>query len=925
MDADLRQKEKKLQENKRTIEAQRKAIQELQFENERLSMKLEDKINENKDLTTENNTTRHLCNLLKETCTRSTEKMNKYENESEETRQLSAQNNEHVERMIAAFEELRMQAENTRLEMIFKLKEEMEQRDHLEKSFHSELTKNEQKLLQLKQLHKEKDDEVKQMMAQLQESKILHEQFLQEREQKNEKLEDLHETQQKLLAELQKTEASLHKSEADRQTLEADLEMALKKIIQVTREKETLIEELNQTKAGHASTVCELKDKNSNLEKSLKIEHEGIKELQDCLDKVSSELEKKTIELGEMAVMKNEKERELQGLTKALENEREVQQGLEEQLLNEKIKNETVINELETTITVFNDLKEKIQKLTDEKKYLAKTTEQLQKELVDLKDIVQTKENEINEVQTKLTAALGKEGNSSEKLEKLHIILREEKKKYEDLSLNYNSLLTEKEKKLQEVADATSKIQSLQKNLSANKKSEDEANKVIEKLEEKNKQQRDEIGSLKESMKIQGDKAENQLEEHEENIKNVQNEISKKEKQLKTLETKLSTLKKQVENKNKSIEELQQENKALKKKISAESKQCSAHIDEVNELKLELESVKEQYEENIKNLQDDVDKKKLSEEKLHEEVKRLTIAADDAIKLQKETDIRCQHKIAEMVALMEKHKNQYDKLVKEKDTEIGLFKIKEQEIASTRKSLKLELSSMKTDLLSLEQKLKKTTEEKEKLVKEVKEMKDNMDSLKQQAKKKEKQTKMLVEACDARSSKHGPQPTPKKENLPNTHSFLECNKNTEKKETPSWTPAKSSIAALNLKTYTVKTPPVCENKNPRGKPNTSADEVTKKKRKVALKFDVASDSSEHSDLLSGILEVEVFKNLYKDNAQAAQLCNMTPIKIKNKTNLKSPGSALKHAAVRKMREGGWAAITNTDRKKKMKAAEKFFA
>uniref|UniRef100_G1U164 Synaptonemal complex protein 1 n=1 Tax=Oryctolagus cuniculus TaxID=9986 RepID=G1U164_RABIT len=74
IESDVKQKENKLQENRKVIEAQRKAIQELQFENEKVSLKLEEEIQENKDLIKENNATRNLCNLLKETCARSAEK-----------------------------------------------------------------------------------------------------------------------------------------------------------------------------------------------------------------------------------------------------------------------------------------------------------------------------------------------------------------------------------------------------------------------------------------------------------------------------------------------------------------------------------------------------------------------------------------------------------------------------------------------------------------------------------------------------------------------------------------------------------------------------------------------------------------------------------------------------------------------------------
>uniref|UniRef100_A0AAY5L1I6 Synaptonemal complex protein 1 n=1 Tax=Esox lucius TaxID=8010 RepID=A0AAY5L1I6_ESOLU len=112
------QKDRKLQENKRTIETQRKAIQELQFGNESLSIKLEDQISENEDLRNKNNATRNLCNVLKDAFDRSEEKIHLFESEREETHHLFMDNSESIQRMIASFESLRIQTEADRHEML---------------------------------------------------------------------------------------------------------------------------------------------------------------------------------------------------------------------------------------------------------------------------------------------------------------------------------------------------------------------------------------------------------------------------------------------------------------------------------------------------------------------------------------------------------------------------------------------------------------------------------------------------------------------------------------------------------------------------------------------------------------------------------------------------------------------------------------
>ncbi|RMB89497.1 hypothetical protein DUI87_34110 [Hirundo rustica rustica] len=177
---------------------------------------------------------------------------------------------------------------------------------------------------------------------------------------------------------------------------------------------------------------------------------------------------------------------------------------------------------------------------------------------------------------------------------------------------------------------------------------------------------RNELESLKEKMAKTSEEIKSKLDEREENMKN---------------------LKKQVENKTKCIEELQQENKVLKKKITAESKKTSLYEGKVNKLQLEIENMNKQHKEAVDIYQKDIETRKVNENKLHEEVEKMKLLYDEATMIQRETDIRCQHKITEMVALMEKHKNEYDKMVEEKDAELKIYKIRQQKQLSSERAL----------------------------------------------------------------------------------------------------------------------------------------------------------------------------------------------------------------------------------------------
>uniref|UniRef100_A0A8D0BGL5 Uncharacterized protein n=1 Tax=Salvator merianae TaxID=96440 RepID=A0A8D0BGL5_SALMN len=120
-------------------------------------------------------------------------------------------------------------------------------------------------------------------------------------------------------------------------------------------------------------------------------------------------------------------------------------------------------------------------------------------------------------------------------------------------------------------------------------------------------------------------------------------------------------------------------------------------------------------------------------------------------------------------------------------------------------------------------------------------------------------------------------------------------------------------------TYTVKTPP--PSNVLRERTSLYSEEETKKKRKVLLELDTQSDSSETNDLLNIVSEEEKFKNLFKDYPQTPLLCGTDQAQ----STLKTYGISFKLAAMKKMREDGWTAVSRMDRRRKMKEAEKLFA
>ncbi|XP_036047192.1 synaptonemal complex protein 1 isoform X2 [Onychomys torridus] len=849
IESELKQKENKLQENRKIIEAQRKAIQELQFENEKVSLKLEEEIQENKDLIKENNATRHLCNLLKETCARSAEKTNKYEYEREETRQVYVDLNNNIEKMILAFEDLRVQAENARLEMHFKLKEDNEKIQHLEEEYKKEVNDKENQVSLLLVQSTEKENKMKDLIFLLEESKDKVNRLEEKTKLQDENLKELNEKKDHLISELEDIKISLQRSMNTQKALEEDLQIATKTISQLTEEKEAQMEEFNKAKTDHSFVVTELKSTTCTLEEFLRIEQQRLEQNEDQLKLLSMELQKKSSELDEMNKFKNNKEVELKELKKILAED---------------------------------------QKLLDEKKQVEKLAEELQRKEQELTLLLQTREKEVHDLEVQLTVTKTSDQHYSKQVEELKTELEEEKLKNAELTASCGKLSLDKKKLAQKASDMALELKKHQEDIANSKKEEERMLKQIENLEEKKMHLRDELESVRKEFIQQGEEVKCKLDKSEENCNN---------------------LRKQAENKSKCIEELQQENKALKKKSSAENKQLNAYEIKVNKLELELESGKQKFQEMTNNYQKEIEVKKIAEEKLLGEVEKAKATVDEAVKLQKEIDLRCQHKIAEMVALMEKHKHQYDKIVEERDAELGLYKSREQEQSSVKTALETELSNIRNELVSLKKQLEIEREEKEKL----KLAKENRAILKDK-----KVQASLLESPEATCRKFHSKTTPL-QSVSRISSSMDSGKSKDNRDCLQ-TSAKNILSATVVKEYTVKTPTKMkihqrENKYiPTGRSN--------KKKKTVLEFDVNSDSSETTDLLSMVSEEETSNRFY-NNSPNSHLLVKTP--KQTPLSLSTPASSVKFGSVKKMREDRWSTIAKIDRKRRLKEAEKLFA
>uniref|UniRef100_A0A674NQ34 Synaptonemal complex protein 1 n=1 Tax=Takifugu rubripes TaxID=31033 RepID=A0A674NQ34_TAKRU len=195
------EKERRLHQNGRTIESLQRTIQELQFCNESLSMKMQEHLDDIENLRNKNNVTKNLCNTLNDTFQRTAEKIQLFESEREETHHLFVENIENIQKMIAEFEILRFQAEADQQEMQ-KVKEKMLQFEDLQEKYHYEYNVKEEEVAVLQTKLKDKENELQNILLEFSESQKCCRQLQETTNEQHELLKKSQAEQDSLLQEL---------------------------------------------------------------------------------------------------------------------------------------------------------------------------------------------------------------------------------------------------------------------------------------------------------------------------------------------------------------------------------------------------------------------------------------------------------------------------------------------------------------------------------------------------------------------------------------------------------------------------------------------------------------------------------------------------------------------------------------------------
>ncbi|XP_062327855.1 synaptonemal complex protein 1 isoform X2 [Osmerus eperlanus] len=925
VDSETVQRERKLQENKRTIETQRKAIQDLQFGNESLSIKLEEQISENEDLRNKNNATRNLCNILKDTFQRSADKMHLFESEREETQQLFMENRENIQRMIAAFESLRLQAQFDRCEMQ-KVKEGLLQFDNLKEKFGEEINTKEQEAEQLQAALKEKEKELQAILLHLQEAQESCQHLQQAAQLHQDVLHSSHQERQALSEKLRNAEELLKESEENRKAISNALELNKEETAQIVLQKDASLEELHQTRAAQEGQLAQAQATMQELQTCLARETERAQELEVKMVSVSEELQENRIRAGEINKQNEEKDGQIQVLEEELDVKSKSIESLREKIEAADRQATLLSSELAGKRDQVQRYQTKVQILETEKTLLEKALQEAEKAHSDLRNKTQAQTQEMEE---QLSVAMTINKRSTKEIEQLQGDVAQQEVKYDKLLVSFNELQLEKKTVQEQAENKCSQAKTLEARLKESEARGTEISKEIEALEDQNHQLREEVSSLSTRLEEQGQGAENLQKKLDESCGGLQVEISRKEKHIRAMETKLSSLKTKLDTKNKHQEEYQKEAKMLKKQIAKDAERSCQLESEINQLKETAESLQKSSREKHQELLDEVAAKSSSEAELQKEVQDLKLTAGEAVRSREDAEIKCQHKIADMVALMEKHKNQYDKMLEAKDVELKEKKRSVVEADAGRTASPQELEQSKIENDRLKNHLDQETKEGEKLMQKIAELKEELASVKTNPSNLVPKTLSKQLSDPASASEGRCWDTPDRLSIKrNGFDFSKTKQKTPSQsagkiqastpavretksgdlQTPSWSYGTRVGETPRIKSYRIRTPPSTQKAGPWSQ--------------TTLELDPKSDSSEHADLLSFAV-VEPLQGL-QQGASSAHWSKVHVFK-KNQSPAvqKSPGNALKLAAMKRMRDAGWTAVTGSHKKKK--AAEKIFA
>lgn len=489
---EIKQKEKNIHEATCTIEMLRKSSLELQMQNENLSLKLQEEIENREEILQRINATRDICNLLKEHSAKTEDRLLKCETESTELKYKEREHLKQFEELSKSFRQLQLNAEENHNKLKNQLTVEREQKKDLEVEWKEKLTTAEKQLKELLDSCDDKDIEIRDIRSQLckneeklYDMKNAHDILIMEKSELQVKITALDGEKVNLLEKMQIEESKTQELEATISKLTIELvdrkdevmtkEMTIYKlnadVENLALDKTTLKENLMAAEQEIKTCMKRFEESQKQLQTKCEVGNSLSRDLQEMTDLLAEERashETTSSKLYKMQSQMVDTEGELASIKSDAKN-------LQEEIKNLN-KTEKILEEsLESANQTINGLQEKIAELTEEVEHKVKENEELRGEIdkqdenmngeiesrtkeasaleekiKTLKETVSSKtkqmkevEKEVKSLKSKLTSQNKQTDIKEKEIQKLNLALEEADKEKSELQEHIDSLKTE--------------------------------------------------------------------------------------------------------------------------------------------------------------------------------------------------------------------------------------------------------------------------------------------------------------------------------------------------------------------------------------------------------------------------------------------------------------------------------------------------
>ncbi|XP_060067799.1 synaptonemal complex protein 1-like [Ylistrum balloti] len=889
---EIKQKEKNIHEATCTIDMLRKSSLDLQLQNENLSLKLQEEIENREELLQRITSTRDICNLLKDHSVKTEDRLLTCETEKTELKYKEKENLKQFEELSKSFRELQLNAEEDHNKLTNQLTVEREHKQAQETEWKEKITTAECQLKELLSSCDDKDIEIRDIRSQLCKSE--------------DKLYDMKTVCDDLEQKLRTSEVSVseHRNKLEEATSE------LTKTKEHCSQLGNRIAELNETCRIHLPEELQEEHNMDCLDIDLLASY-----IRKTLEMLSQKIDRIQIFKEDLARMESSVE-ELKSSKDMLimeKSEFEVKiAALDDEKMNLMAKIETEENktkELEVTVSrltmdlvgskdkvmtqemTINKLNCEINNLTTEKNA---TEESLMSAQLELKNCMKRFEESQKLLQAKCEA----KQSLSKDLQALTDLLAEERTNHEETSTKLSRMqdqMVDTKKELALIkADAQSlqsEIQQLNKNEEKLQDSLESANHTKDRLEEKIADLTEEMeNKIKENDRLRG--------ERDEQDKSMHGEMESREKEASAFGEKIKTLKETVSSKTKQIKEVEKEMKNLKSKLTSQSKLTDNKEKEILKLKSALEEAdkeKSEFQQQIDCLKLEACTEKQNVAAAKTQAKDMEMFSENMQKEKEKIVKKCEAEITNMTSTLEKYQQENHKLVAQKDKEIKTLKAKvqsvEQDGNNSRAEVEQKLQELQDEIEQQKQLVDISEEEKKSLEERCKDYFEKLTDLEETILTKDEKISELADVItsqkknlttsatqtDAVEEKTTPNPKSKKEQTPQVpqtpqhcrHEIVNSNRSSTPQQAYTATTPKTTTPRLMETAYTpvsVHRTPKLTSRTPQGTSNMktpqrsilkhdSIDSAFKKRRVVFASPKENSDSSDTDS--SQLMEIEI--------------------------------------------------------------------